>query len=148
MEEKTYKMQSVSFKNVDEFLAYLPKDELKIVEFLRNNVLECIPGCREKLSYNVPYYSKHYGICFIWPASVAWGSKITYKGVRLGFANGYLLSDESNYLDKGDRKQVYWKDFADIKEIDVALIKSFLYEAALIDEEKGKMKKKIKKKAV
>jgi Domain of unknown function (DU1801) len=133
-------MQNVNFKTVDEFLAYLPEDELKIVEFLRNIIFDCIPDCEEKLSYNVPYYRKHYRICFIWPASITWGSKITYKGVRLGFANGNLMADENHYLDKGNRKQVYWKDFTDIREINTDLLKSYLFEAALIGKEKYRLK--------
>jgi len=134
-------MQNVNFKTVDDFLEYLPEDELKIVEFLRSIILDCIPDVKEKLSYNVPYYRKHYAICFLWPASVTWGTKITYKGVRLGFANGNLMTDENHYLDKGNRKQVYWKDFTDVNEVNTDLLKSYLFEATLIDEEKGKKHK-------
>lgn len=98
------KMQNVNFKSVDEFLSYLPDDELRVVEYLRNILFECIPNCQERLAYNVPYYQSHKNICFIWPASIKWGKKVTYKGVRLGFTNGNLLADEVNYLEKGNRK--------------------------------------------
>ncbi|MFZ4799011.1 MAG: DUF1801 domain-containing protein [Bacteroidia bacterium] len=127
------KMQNVSFKSVDEFLEFLPENELKIVEFLRQIVLDCIPNCMEKLSYNVPFYKKNKNICFIWPASVTWGN-VKQNGVRIGFTAGYLLNDELGYLDKGSRKQVYTKDFMDIKEIDVDLLKAFLFEAVLLDK--------------
>ena len=59
----------------------------------------------------------------------------TYEGVRLGFTNGYLLQDEAGYLDKGGRKQVYWKDFTEVGQIDAELLKSYLYEAIIIDQE-------------
>jgi hypothetical protein len=134
------KMQNVSFGSVDEFLEFLPVDELKIVLLLRKIIFSCIPDCIEKLSYNVPYYKRHANICFIWPASVTWGG-MKQRGVRFGFTKGYLMQDEINYLDKGDRKQVYWKDFYSVKDIDAELLKAYIFEAAFIDEEKTKRKK-------
>lgn len=129
------RFQSYDFKSVDEFLEYLPADELKVVEFLRECIFDCIPHCTEKLNYNVPYYKVNKNICLIWPASILWGTKKSYEGVRFGFTSGYLLRDEIGYLDKGNRKQVYWKDFKSITGIDVDVLRSFLYEAVLIDEQ-------------
>jgi hypothetical protein len=125
-------MQNVNFRSVEEFLDYLPADELKIVEALREIVFECIPDCTEKLSYNVPFYKRSSNICFIWPASITWGG-VKQHGVRFGFTKGYLIRDESHYLDKGDRKQVYWKDFFALKEIDADLLRSYLLEAVELD---------------
>jgi hypothetical protein len=136
-------MQHVSFNNVEAFLDFLPDDEFKLVEILRKIVFDCIPDATEKLSYNVPYYKRHKNICFIWPSSILWGNKKTYDGVRFGFTNGYRLTDGLNYLDKGDRKQVYWKDFKNVKEINIDLLKSFIFEAAEIDD---RQKRSIKKK--
>ena len=136
-------MQNVKFSSVDEFLDFLPVDELKVVEFLRRIVFNCIPDITEKLAYNVPYYKRNKNICFIWPASVLWGKKKTYEGVRFGFTSGYLLQDEMNYLDKGDRKQVYWKDFTEIKEIDVDLLKTYIFDAYIIDQSFSKIKNKL-----
>ena len=134
-------MQSVKFRNIDDFLEFLPQEELEIVEFLREIVYECVPDVKEKLSYNVPYFKRFYNICFIWPASVFWGSKKTYEGVRFGFTKGYLMQDEHDYLDKTNRKQVYMRDFKSIEEIDVQVLKSYLFEAVVIDEELFKAKK-------
>lgn len=136
------KFQDVAFKNVDDFLAYLPEDELQIVEFLRKIVFYCLPYCTEKLAYNVPYYRVHRNICFIWPASIKWGKEVTYQGVRFGFTNGHLLPDEINFLNQGNRKQVCYKDFTSIAAIDVDLLKAYLFEAALVDEQLQKQKKK------
>lgn len=126
-------MRNVRFESVDEFLEFLPEDELRVVNFLRKVVLDCIPEATEALSYNVPYYKLRRKICFIWPASVLWGKSKTYEGVRFGFTKGYLLRDETGYLDRGTRKQVYWKDFARVSDIDVLLLKSYLFEAVMID---------------
>jgi uncharacterized protein YdhG (YjbR/CyaY superfamily) len=140
------KMQEVDFKSIDEFLAFLPEDELVIVERLRKLVFYCLPEAREKLSFNVPYYYHHRNFCFIWPASVTWGKNKTYEGVRFGFAYGHQLTDEIGYLDKGGRKQIYWKDFTSIKEIDAELLKTYIYEAIYIDEDHFRKKKMAGKK--
>ncbi len=128
------KMQNVNFKNVDEFLDYLPDKERVIVDYLREIVFECIPECKEKLSYNVPYFSKHTRICFIWPASVPWGN-VKMNGVQFGFCRGNLLHDGIDYLEKGNRKQVYSKTFFNIEGIDVDLLKAYLFEAVELDEQ-------------
>ncbi len=127
------KMQNVDFRNIEEFLDFLPDDERKIVDFLREIVFECIPECEEKLSYNVPYFYRHSRICFIWPASVPWGN-VKLEGVQLGFCNGNLLQDDINYLEKGNRKQVYSKTFFQIEDIDVDLLKAYLFDAVEVDE--------------
>lgn len=127
------KFQNVDFKTVDDFLDYLPEHERPIVDLLRELILDCIPDVKEKLSYNVPFYKRHSNICFIWPASVPWG-KHRQEGVRLGFTKGYLMNDDLNYLDKGERKQVYMKDFTKLEEIDIDLLKAYIFEAILVDE--------------
>ena len=132
MEKK--KMQSVNFKTIDEFLGFLPEEELKLTEILREIILDCIPNCTEKLSYNVPYYSSHKKICFLWPGAVFWGGKRAYEGVRLGFINGNLMHDDINYLEKGGRKQVYYKTFASMEEVDEDILRAYFYDAVLIDE--------------
>ena len=128
-------MQNVSFRDVDELLEFLPADELKITELLRKIIFACLPHVTEKLAYNVAFYKHHKNFCFIWPASVLWGKTKSYAGVRLGFTNGNLMQDEISFLDKGDRKQVYWKDFKSIKEIDMGLVRSYIFEAIMIDEQ-------------
>jgi hypothetical protein len=139
---KKSKMQNISFETVEDFLEFLPVDELRIVNVLRMLVLECMPDAIEKLSFNVPFYKRHKTVCFIWPASVFWGSKKTYEGVRFGFANGYLMQDEIGYLNKGDRKQIYWRDFTSVSEIDVSLLRAYLFEAMIIDDETKAIKKR------
>ncbi|HYF30669.1 MAG TPA: DUF1801 domain-containing protein [Chitinophagaceae bacterium] len=134
------KFQDVDFRNINDFVDYLPEDHLKIVEALRSLVLECIPDAVEKLSYNVPFYHRFGRICFIWPSSVQWGPP-RRTGVDIGFCRGDLLSDPS-YLDIGNRKQVYVKTFHHPREIDYEQLRQLLYEAVVIDEEHAMAKKK------
>lgn len=135
------KMQNVNFKSVEEFWAFLPPEELEVVEFLRQLIYDCIPDVTEKLSYNVPYFTRHQRICFLWPGSVLWGKKQTYTGVRFGFTQGHLLSDEVGYLNLEGRKQVAWRDFQSVEEIDVELLRMYIYEAVVVDERLARKKK-------
>ncbi len=134
-------MQNVNFQTVEELLDFLPVDELKIVELLRKVIFSCIPDIEEKLSYNVPFYKRHSNICYIWPSSVQWGN-VKLSGVQFGFNKGYLMHDDIDWLEKGKRKQVFWKTFHSVKEIDVDLLKAYIFEAALVDEEVLKKKRK------
>ena len=129
------KMQSVSFDSVDAFIEFLPPDELKVTKLLRSLILNNVPRVKEKLSYNVPFYSLNKGLFFIWPSSVLWGNKKTYEGVRFGFQQGYMLNDVLHYLERGERQQVYWKTFSTIKEIDTDTLKTYIFEAVNIDNQ-------------
>ncbi len=129
-----YKMQEVKFASIEEFLAWIPDGELVVVEFLRKLVYECDPTLTEKLFFNVPAFKKSKNLFFIWPASVKWGMRETWQGVRFGFSTGYLLQDETGYLETGNRKQVYWRDFKSVREIDTALMRSLIFEALAIEE--------------
>ena len=138
-------MQNVSFHSLEEFLEYLPQDERSVTAKFRNMVLDTLPEIDERLSFNVPYYRLRKDICFIWPASILWGKLKTYKGVRFGFTYGNLLQDESHYFTLGNRKQVTYRDFTSPREIDPALIKSFLFEASILDEQVAGRVKRNKK---
>ena len=132
--------QNVSFRSFNDFLDYLPDDELKMVEQLRKLIFSCIADAREKLAYNVPFYYRYSRICFIWPAAVPWG-KPKKKGVELGFCKGFLLPDPS-YLTAGGRKEMYFKTFHTVKDIDADMVRQLLYEAVVIDEEAAMQRKK------
>ena len=125
--------QQFSFNSVEELLDFLPGDERRTCEFLRRLVLDTIPQCTERLSNNIPSYYRHSRICYIWPAAAARGNVPQY-GVQLGFFQGSLLTDEERWLERGRRIKVFTKTFADIDEIEVDVIKAFLFEAVEIDE--------------
>ncbi|SDW75611.1 DUF1801 domain-containing protein [Flavobacterium degerlachei] len=116
--------QGIEFSTVDEFLDYLPADELEIVLLLRKIILECMPDCKEKLANNVPFYYRHSRICYIWPATIPW-EKVS-KGVAIGFCKGDSLLDETFETTKFT--------FNLIKEIDIDFVKQQIQEAILVDE--------------
>lgn len=133
MAGKKKRMQNVKFGDVNDLLAFLPEDQLEITERLRGIIWEVLPDVQEKLSYNVPFYKLRKNVCFIWPGAVPWG-KTVKDGVMLGFSYGYLLHDASDYLERGDRQQVYAKNFHQLEEIDEDLIRHFLIQSIEIDE--------------
>lgn len=140
-------MQNVRFQSVGELLDFLPGAQLEMVEMLRELVYECVPGVEEHLSFNVPFFRRYGGLCFIWPGAVSWGSSV-WDGVEFGFQNGYLLADEDQYLDRGTRKQVFTKRFYAAQELRQHLekLRNLLLEAAEVNElmhlEKSRRRKK------
>ena len=110
----------------------LPEKEKLILDVLRQIVIETLPSyCKEKLSYGVPYFYGHRGICIIWPASVPRGG--IKSGVLFGFSYGNKLNDEDHYLIHGSNKQVFYRIFQTPEEIDQVAIVKLLKEALRVD---------------
>jgi hypothetical protein len=135
--------------DVDEMIAALPRNEQVLVKRLRALVMECLPQATEKAYYGlgIPFYTRNRLICFIWPPSVSWepganDEKRKSKGVSLGFNYGYLMSNEDGVLLSEGRKQVYAMYFKKLDDIDEAQVRALLFEAAMIDEQFAKKKKK------
>lgn len=129
------KYQTFKFSSVQEFLDYLPDEQLDIVIHLRDLIFETLPNVTENLAYNVPFYRLQKRIAFIWPGAIPWG-KQTKPGVELGFTLGYLLP-ENKYLNKGNRKEVHIKTMFTVKDIDVATIRQLLLQSAELDQLKS-----------
>lgn len=127
------KFQPFKFHSVEECLEAIPPDQLEITLALRQLVLDSILDIREKLSFNILSYHRKRQICYIWPGAIPWGTK-SKKGVEFGFAHGNLLSDELHYLEKGTRKQVFFKTFHKLDEIEPEVIKAYLWEALEVDD--------------
>jgi hypothetical protein len=127
------RFQPFDFASVGDFLHSLPENELQITEQLRQLMFECIPRCREKLTYNVPFYYRHSRIAYIWPSSVPWG-KMKRTGVDLGFCRGSSISDELGYLERGNRKMISVKSFQHADEIDETILRDLIAKAVEADE--------------
>jgi hypothetical protein len=111
----------------------LPENERIIVDVLRQIIMENLPpDCKEKLSFNVPYFYGKKGICIIWPSTVPRGG--IKKGVLLGFWHGNKLNDEDGYLTHGTNKQVFYKIFHAPEDIDEHAITKLLKEAVKYDK--------------
>jgi hypothetical protein len=130
-------------------IAALPRNEQVLVKRLRALVMECIPQATEKAYYDfaIPLYTRNRLICFIWPPSVCWEPGASHekqkaKGVSLGFNQGKLMSNEDGVLLAEGRKQVYVMYFKNLDDIDEAQVRALLFEAAMIDEQFVKKKKK------
>ena len=110
----------------------IPEHKRIIVDVLRAIVAEQLPAyCKEKISYQVPYFYGNKGICIIWPAAIPRGG--IKKGVLLGFWYGNKLADVDNYLTHGSNKQIFYKIYNDVKEINVKAVVKLLKEAGKLD---------------
>lgn len=115
----------------------LPENERVITDVLRQIIKDNLPAyCKEKISYNVPFFYGKKGICIIGPATVPRGG--IRNGVLFGFWYGCKLKDSKNYLTHGTNKQIFYKIFYSPKEINTRAIIKLLKEAVKFDEEKHK----------
>lgn len=123
---------SVKFKSLVQLYELLPESERVITDVLRQIVKENLPaGCKEKMSYNVPFFYGKKGICIIWPATIPGGG--IKKGVLFGLWYGNKLRDTDNYLTRGTNKRVFYKIFYAAEEIDSRAIVNLLEEAVKVD---------------
>ncbi len=123
---------SVKIKSLLHLFELLPENERITVDILRQIILENLPvTCKEKISYNVPFFYGKRGICIIWPATIPRGG--IKEGVLLGFWHGNKLKDEDNYLTHGSNKKIFYKLFKSPEEIDEDAIVKLLHEAVKKD---------------
>src|SRR6187551_1299054 len=119
-------------RSLAELYAILPEEQRIIVDVLRQIIFEILPStCKEKISYNVPFFYGKKGICIVWPAAVPRGG--IKEGVLLGFWYGNRLNDEDNYLTHGTNRQIFYKIFRSAEEIDEPAIVKLLKEAVKLD---------------
>jgi hypothetical protein len=123
----------MKIKSLTQLYDLLPENEMIIVDVLRSLIKDTLPDhCREKISYNVPFFYGKKGICIIWPSTIPRGG--IKEGVLLGFWYGNRLSDEDHYLLHGTNKQIFYKIFKDPDQIDEKAIVKLLKEAIKLDE--------------
>ena len=110
----------------------LPENEKIITDVLRQIITEHLPAnCKEKISFNVPFFYGNKGICIIWPSAIPRGG--IKKGVLLGFWYGNKLNDIDNYLMHGTNKQIFYKIYYSSEDIDETAIVKLLKEAVRVD---------------
>lgn len=124
---------NIKIKTLLQLYDAIPEHERIIVDVLRAIITEQLPAyCKEKISYQVPYFYGHKGICIIWPSAIPRGG--IKKGVLLGFWYGNKLKDTDNYLTHGTNKQIFYKIYHNVEEINVKAIVKLLKEAVRADE--------------
>lgn len=122
----------MKIRNLVELFTTLPEEEKIIVDVLRQIIVETLPKyCKEKISYNVPFFYGNKGICIIWPSTIPRGG--IKKGVLLGFWYGHKLNDHDHYLSHGTNKQIFFKVYETVEKIDEKQIKKLLVEAIKLD---------------
>jgi hypothetical protein len=122
----------MKIRNLVELFAILPEEERIIVDVLRQIILDTLPPyCKEKISYNVPFFYGNKSICIIWPSTVPRGG--IKKGVLLGFWYGNKLKDVDNFLTHGTNKQIFYKIYQTPEEINDKPIIKLLKEAIKLD---------------
>ena len=132
---------SVKIKSLLQLFELLPEEQRIITDVLRQIILENLPAsCKEKISYNVPFFYGNKGICIIWPAAIPRGG--IKEGVLLGFWYGNKLKDADQYLIHGTNKQIFYKIFYTAEDIDEKAIVKLLKEAVQLDSIYGKPIKK------
>ncbi len=120
--------RSIKIRTLQELYEVLPEEELVMVDVLRQIIAENLPAyCREKISYNVPFFHGKKGICIIWPATIPRGG--IKEGVLLGFWQGNKLPDTDNYLTHGTNKKIFYKIYKSVEEVDEGAIIKLLNEA-------------------
>jgi hypothetical protein len=123
----------VKIKSLVQLFDLLSENERIITDVLRQIILDNLPSyCKEKISFNVPYFYGQKGICIVWPATIPRGG--IKKGVLLGYWYGNRLIDADQYLTHGTNKQIFYKIFHTPEEIDEAPIARLLKEAIELDQ--------------
>lgn len=135
--KKNKPAQRVKFNSVDEVVDFLPEDQQEVFNLLREIMFSCDENIKEKLSFNTPFYKKNKGVCFIWPGAIDWGGK-QFEGVSFGLNYGVEFLPDDGYWKKGKRKCVADKLFRSVDEIDVDLLRSYIYDALEYDLETKK----------
>jgi len=122
----------IKIKSLVDLFEILPQNEWIIVDVLRQIIIEHLPAtCKEKISYNVPFFYGNKGICIVWPSTIPRGG--IKEGVLLGFWYGNKLIDADNYLTHGTNKQIFYKIYKSVEDIDENAIVKLLKEAVRLD---------------
>jgi len=131
-DQRVMKSLTIKITSLLQLYEMLPEQERLIVDVLRQIIRENLPDyCKEKISYNVPFFYGRRGICIVWPATVPRGG--IKKGVLLGFWYGNWLKDPDQYLMHGTNKQVFYKVLYSIDDINERAVVKLLKEAVRVD---------------
>lgn len=125
--------EQMKFRSLVELFDFLPREQATLTDILREITIEALNGYgKEKLSYNVPFFYGNKSICLIFPAAVPRSGIKT--GVLFGFWYGKWLIDMHSYLDRGTNKQIFYKIYQRVEDIDVPALTALITEAVELDK--------------
>jgi hypothetical protein len=128
------KQAPTKIRSLIQLYEILPEQERLMVDVLRQIVKENLSAtCKEKISYNVPFFYGNKGICIIWPSTIPRGG--IKQGVLFGFWYGNKLKDTDHYLQHGTNKQVFYKIYHKVEDINEKAIVKLLREALKLDQQ-------------
>lgn len=127
-------------RTVDDYIAILPPERQRICEYLRELVLETVPGVQEKLSFKIPFY--HYHGMFMY-------FNDRKEGIDVAFCRGKDLVEAFPQLVQKERAIVATVCVTSMKDIATLEIRELVVAAASWNEEAKRLKipmvKKVKK---
>jgi hypothetical protein len=125
---------ALKIKSILHLYEEIPENERIIADVLRQIIMDNLPSyCKEKISFNVPFFYGKKGICIVWPSAIPRGG--IKKGVLLGFWYGNRLTDVNGYLTHGTNKQIFYKIFNTVEDINEEEIVLLLQEAIKLDKQ-------------
>jgi hypothetical protein len=120
-------MKSKQSNAVDLYLKHTPKQIRDLMIIIRSIIWETIPDVEETIKFTVPFYSRQGLLCYLNPAKKR-------DGIYIGFAKGYLMSDESRIFSGKNLKQIRHIEFRKSSEINKKLLQEYLEEAMMLNE--------------
>jgi uncharacterized protein YdhG (YjbR/CyaY superfamily) len=113
-----------TYADVDTYIDLLDTSRQSSLQKLRRIILETVPGAKETIQYNMPYYSYHGMLC-------AFASQKHYMSFY--FLNGEIV-EKNRHLLAGLSVGKGCMRFKDINKLPEPTIRAMLHEAAQANE--------------
>lgn len=120
---------AIRAKDVDSYLLQSPSHISILMSEVRTIIRNVIPDAEESIKYTVPFYSRKGLLCYLSPLK-------KNDGMYIGFAKGYLMSDESGIFSGKYLKNIRHIEIRRASDIKKRLLKKYLIEAVLLNEMK------------
>ncbi len=120
-------MKPIKSKDVDLYLKHTPKLLRDLMIEVRAIIWKTMPDVEESIKFTVPFYSRHGLLCYLSPLKKK-------DGIYIGFAKGYLMSDESGIFTGKNLKYIRHIEFRKSSDIKKKMLREYLEEAMMLNE--------------
>ncbi|HAP36300.1 MAG TPA: hypothetical protein DCQ28_10295 [Bacteroidetes bacterium] len=120
-------MKQEKSNDVDLYLRRTPKLLRDLMIEVRAIIWMTIPDVEETIKFTVPFYSRQGLLCYLSPLKKK-------DGIYIGFAKGYLMSDESGIFTGKNLKQIRHIEFRKSSDIKKKMLREYLEEAMMLNE--------------